>query len=189
MKIATKVNEIDEITKAQKIILDSVKVKTKKTEKVKEDKFRNIYGIRQGVKPSLELKIAVKLFELNKDKNNITFNELFTQFKTLIIKNGNKVNKNTKNRLGRILTRSIESGIARESIQGIKFNLYANYKGIKIVTSSPLVYDTNFNVSVEQMESITYSFKFNKDVILIKNAELNQTTKEKVKAFKDALKS
>ncbi len=55
--------------------------------------------------------------------------------------------KNFEGRLRRILYRSIESGITRESIQGIKFNLNANYKGIKVITSQPFVFNNSANVA------------------------------------------
>ncbi len=50
--------------------------------------------------------------------------------------------KNFEGRLRRILYRSIESGITREPIQGIKFNLNPNYKGIKVITSQPFFFNT-----------------------------------------------
>ncbi len=71
----------------------------------------------------------------------MTFNYILSEYKKEMIRNDKKPDgKNFEGRLRRILYRSIESGITRESIQGIKFNLNANYKGIKVITSQPFIF-------------------------------------------------
>jgi hypothetical protein len=105
-----------------------------------------------------------------------------------MIRNDKKTDgKNFEGRLRRILYRSIESGITRESIQGIKFNLKANYKGIKVITSQPFVFNNSANVARKDVEENLYTFKFNKVVTLVTKAEI-KTVSDKVKAFKTLIR-
>ncbi len=80
----------------------------------------------------------------------MSFIYILSEYKKEMIRNDKKrTAKILKGRLRRILYRSIESGITRESIQGIKFNLNANYKGIKVITSQPFVFNNSANVAGE----------------------------------------
>ena len=164
-----------------KLVVATANVEKKKVAKVK---FREIFGIRLGAKPSIELKTAVKVLEANKERSNMTFNYILSEYKKEMIRNDKKTDgKNFEGRLRRILYRSIESGITRESIQGIKFNLNANYKGIKVITSQPFIFNNSANVSRKDVEENLYTFKFNKVVTLLNKAEI-KTVADKVKAFK-----
>ena len=165
-------------------------VATKKVEKVevKKVKFREIFGIRLGAKPSIELKTAVKVLKANQERSNMTFNYILSEYKKEMIRNDKKTDgKNFEGRLRRILYRSIESGITRESIQGIKFNLNANYKGIKVITSQPFIFNNSANVARKDVEENLYTFKFNKVVTLVTKAEI-KTVSDKVKAFKTLIR-
>ena len=106
-----------------------------------------------------------------------------------MIRNDKKVDgKNFEGRLRRILcTGLLNRGITRESIQGIKFNLNANYKGIKVITSKPFVFNNSANVSRKDVEENLYTFKFNKVVTLVTKAEI-KTVSDKVKAFKTLIR-
>jgi len=177
-----------EVKNGKLVVATAKKANNPKEAKKKVSKFRTIYGIQQGAKPNANLKIAVKLFEANKDKENLTFANLLTQYEALLKRNDYKIDKNTEGRLRRILSRTINSGISRESIQGIKFNLYANYKGIKIVTSKPFIFDSNYNVSPNQVRENLYTFKFGTKTTLIKNIELSEAGKAKLELFKQANK-
>jgi hypothetical protein len=166
-----------------KLVVASKKVATKKVVK-----FREIYGIRLGAKPSIELRIAVKVLKANCERKNMSFNYILSEYKKEMIRNDKKTNgKNFEGRLRRILYRSIESGITRESIQGVKFNLNANYKGIKIITSLPFIFNNSANVSRKEVEDNLYSFKFNDKVTLVDKAELKSVS-DKVKAFKTLIR-
>ena len=168
-----------------KLVVATANVEKKKVAKVK---FREIFGIRLGAKPSIELKTAVKVLEANKERSNMTFNYILSEYKKEMIRNDKKVDgKNFEGRLRRILYRSIESGITRESIQGIKFNLNANYKGIKVITSQPFVFNNSANVARKDVEENLYTFKFNKVVTLVTKAEI-KTVSDKVKAFKTLIR-
>ncbi len=115
-------------------------------------------------------------------------NYILPEYKKEMIRNAKKpAGKNFEGRLRRILYRSIESGIPRESIQGIKFNLNANYKGIKVITSHPFVFNNSATVARKDVEENLYTFKFNKVVPLINKAEL-KTVAAKVKAFKTLIR-
>ena len=174
--------------KGNKLVVATKKVATKKVETKKVVKFREIFGIRLGAKPSIELRTAVKVLEKNKERSNMTFNYILSEYKKEMIRNDKKTDgKNFEGRLRRILYRSIESGITRESIQGIKFNLNANYKGIKVITSQPFVFNNSANVARKDVEENLYTFKFNKVVTLINKAEL-KTVEDKVKAFKTLIR-
>ncbi len=118
----------------------------------------------------------------------MTFNYILSEYKKEMIRNDKKTDgKNFEGRLRRILYRSIESGITRESIQGIKFNLNANYKGIKVITSQPFVFNNSANVARKDVEENLYTFKFNKVVTLVTKAEI-KTVSDKVKAFKTLIR-
>jgi hypothetical protein len=154
----------------------------------KVSKFREVYGIRLGAKPSIELKTVVKVLKENSDKEKMTFHYILSEYKKAMTRADKKTDgKNFEGRLRRILYRSIESGITRESIQGIKFNLNANYKGIKVITSQPFVFNNSANVARKDVEENLYTFKFNKVVTLINKAEL-KTVADKVKAFKTLIR-
>ena len=176
------------VVKGNKLVVATKKV-TKKVPTVKKVvKFREIFGIRLGAKPSIELRTAVKVLKANSERSNMTFNFILSEYKKEMIRNDKKVNgKNFEGRLRRILYRSIESGITRESIQGIKFNLNANYKGIKVITSQPFVFNNSANVARKDVEENLYTFKFNKVVTLINKAEL-KSVEDKVKAFKTLIR-
>ena len=137
------------VVKGNKLVVTTANVEKKKVvKKETKVKFREIFGIRLGAKPSIELKTAVKVLKRISDKPNLTFSYILSEYKKEMIRNDKKVDgKNFEGRLRRILYRSIESGITRESIQGIKFNLNANYKGIKVITSKPFVFNNSANVS------------------------------------------
>jgi len=136
------------VVKGNKLVVTTANVEKKKVvKKETKVKFREIFGIRLGAKPSIELKTAVKVLKRISDKPNLTFSYILSEYKKEMIRNDKKVDgKNFEGRLRRILYRSIESGITRESIQGIKFNLNANYKGIKVITSKPFVFNNSANV-------------------------------------------
>ena len=176
------------VVKGDKLVVATKKA-TKKVATVKKVvKFREIFGIRLGAKPSIELRSAVKVLKANSERSNMTFNFILSEYKKEMIRNDKKTNgKNFEGRLRRILYRSIESGITRESIQGIKFNLNANYKGIKVITSQPFVFNNSANVARKDVEENLYTFKFNKVVTLINKAEL-KTVADKVKAFKTLIR-
>ena len=176
------------VVKGDKLVVATKKA-TKKVATVKKVvKFREIFGIRLGAKPSIELRSAVKVLKANSERSNMTFNFILSEYKKEMIRNDKKVNgKNFEGRLRRILYRSIESGITRESIQGIKFNLNANYKGIKVITSQPFVFNNSANVARKDVEENLYTFKFNKVVTLINKAELKSVS-DKVKAFKTLIR-
>ena len=160
---------------------------TKAKPETKKVKFREIFGIRLGAKPSIELRTAVKVIEKNKERKMMSFNYILSEYKKEMIRNDKKTDgKNFEGRLRRILYRSIESGITRESIQGIKFNLSANYKGIKVVTSKPFEFNNSANVSRKEVEENLYTFDFEKDYKLVNKASL-KTYSAKVKAFKKAI--
>jgi hypothetical protein len=160
---------------------------TKATTPTKKVKFREIFGIRLGAKPSIELRTAVKVIEKNKERSKMTFNFILSEYKKEMIRNDKKTDgKNFEGRLRRILYRSIESGITRESIQGIKFNLSANYKGIKVETSQPFQFNNSANVARKEVEENLYTFVFEKDYKLVNKASL-KTYSAKVKAFKKAI--
>jgi len=151
-------------------------------------KFREVYGIRLGAKPSIELKTVVKVLKENSEKEKMTFHYILSEYKKAMIRADKKTDgKNFEGRLRRILYRSIESGITRESIQGIKFNLNANYKGIKVITSQPFIFNNSANVSRQDVENNLYTFKFAKKVSLVTNAEIKTVT-DKLKAFKEAIR-
>ena len=176
------------VVKGDKLVVATKKA-TKKVATVKKVvKFREIFGIRLGAKPSIELRSAVKVLKANSERSNMTFNFILSEYKKEMIRNDKKTNgKNFEGRLRRILYRSIESGITRESIQGIKFNLNANYKGIKVITSQPFVFNNSANVARKDVEENLYTFKFNKVVTLINKAELKSVS-DKVKAFKTLIR-
>ena len=164
-------------------------VTTKETPKTTPKQTRatkNLYGVQLSTKPNLELRTALKVIQNNSEKKNITFKFLFAEFSKEIIKGGNKINKNTEGRLRRILYRSVESGITKESIQGIKFNLAANYKGVKVIVSQPFEFGVKGDVSRSQVENNLYSFKINKVVKTIEEGTI-QSVADKVKAFKKAI--
>ena len=168
-----------------KLVVATANVEKVATKKVK---FREIFGIRLGAKPSIELKLAVKVLKANQERSNMTFNYILSEYKKEMIRNDKKTDgKNFEGRLRRILYRSIESGITRESIQGIKFNLKANYKGIKVITSQPFVFNNSANVARKDVEENLYTFKFNKVVTLVTKAEI-KTVSDKVKAFKTLIR-
>ena len=168
-----------------KLVVATANVEKVATKKVK---FREIFGIRLGAKPSIELKLAVKVLKANQDKSNMSFNFILSEYKKEMIRNDKKTDgKNFEGRLRRILYRSIESGITRESIQGIKFNLKANYKGIKVITSQPFIFNNSANVARKDVEENLYTFKFNKVVTLVTKAEI-KTVSDKVKAFKTLIR-
>jgi hypothetical protein len=173
------------VVKGNKLVVATANVEKVATKKVK---FREIFGIRLGAKPSIELKLAVKVLKANQDKSNMSFNFILSEYKKEMIRNDKKTDgKNFEGRLRRILYRSIESGITRESIQGIKFNLKANYKGIKVITSQPFVFNNSANVARKDVEENLYTFKFNKVVTLVTKAEI-KTVSDKVKAFKTLIR-
>jgi hypothetical protein len=168
-----------------KLVVATANVEKVETKKVK---FREIFGIRLGAKPSIELKLAVKVLKANQERSNMSFNYILSEYKKEMIRNDKKTDgKNFEGRLRRILYRSIESGITRESIQGIKFNLKANYKGIKVITSQPFVFNNSANVARKDVEENLYTFKFNKVVTLVTKAEI-KTVSDKVKAFKTLIR-
>ena len=173
------------VVKGNKLVVATANVEKVATKKVK---FREIFGIRLGAKPSIELKTAVKVLKANQERSNMSFNYILSEYKKEMIRNDKKVDgKNFEGRLRRILYRSIESGITRESIQGIKFNLNANYKGIKVITSQPFVFNNSANVARKDVEENLYTFKFNKVVTLVTKAEI-KTVSDKVKAFKTLIR-
>jgi hypothetical protein len=173
------------VVKGDKLVVATANVEKVEAKKVK---FREIFGIRLGAKPSIELKTAVKVLEANKERSNMSFNYILSEYKKEMIRNDKKTDgKNFEGRLRRILYRSIESGITRESIQGIKFNLNANYKGIKVITSQPFVFNNSANVARKDVEENLYTFKFNKVVTLVTKAEI-KTVSDKVKAFKTLIR-
>jgi hypothetical protein len=173
------------VVKGNKLVVATANVEKVATKKVK---FREIFGIRLGAKPSIELKLAVKVLKANQDKSNMSFNFILSEYKKEMIRNDKKTDgKNFEGRLRRILYRSIESGITRESIQGIKFNLKANYKGIKVITSQPFIFNNSANVARKDVEENLYTFKFNKVVTLVTKAEI-KTVSDKVKAFKTLIR-
>ena len=168
-----------------KLVVATANVEKVATKKVK---FREIFGIRLGAKPSIELKLAVKVLKANQERSNMSFSYILSEYKKEMIRNDKKTDgKNFEGRLRRILYRSIESGITRESIQGIKFNLKANYKGIKVITSQPFVFNNSANVARKDVEENLYTFKFNKVVTLVVKAEI-KTVSDKVKAFKTLIR-
>ena len=168
-----------------KLVVATANVEKVATKKVK---FREIFGIRLGAKPSIELKLAVKVLKANQERSNMSFSYILSEYKKEMIRNDKKTDgKNFEGRLRRILYRSIESGITRESIQGIKFNLKANYKGIKVITSQPFVFNNSANVARKDVEENLYTFKFNKVVTLVTKAEI-KTVSDKVKAFKTLIR-
>ena len=168
-----------------KLVVATANVEKVATKKVK---FREIFGIRLGAKPSIELKLAVKVLKANQERSNMSFNYILSEYKKEMIRNDKKTDgKNFEGRLRRILYRSIESGITRESIQGIKFNLKANYKGIKVITSQPFIFNNSANVARKDVEENLYTFKFNKVVTLVTKAEI-KTVSDKVKAFKTLIR-
>ena len=173
------------VVKGNKLVVATENVEKVATKKVK---FREIFGIRLGAKPNIQLKTTVKVLKANKDRSNMTFSYILSEYKKEMTRNDKKTDgKNFEGRLRRILYRSIESGITRESIQGIKFNLKANYKGIKAITAKPFVFDKYGNVSRQQVEQNLYTFKFNKVVTLVTKAEI-KTVSDKVKAFKTLIR-
>ena len=173
------------VVKGNKLVVATANVEKVATKKVK---FREIFGIRLGAKPSIELKTAVKVLKANQERSNMSFSYILSEYKKEMIRNDKKVDgKNFEGRLRRILYRSIESGITRESIQGIKFNLNANYKGIKVITSQPFVFNNSANVARKDVEENLYTFKFNKVVTLVTKAEI-KTVSDKVKAFKTLIR-
>ena len=177
------------VVKGNKLVVATAKVATAKVPTTKKVvKFREIFGIRLGAKPSIELRSALKVLKNNSERKNMSFNYILSEYKKEMIRNDKKTDgKNFEGRLRRILYRSIESGITRESIQGIKFNLNANYKGIKIVTSQPFVFNNSANVSRKDVEENLYTFKINKVVTLINKVEI-KTVADKVKAFKTLIR-
>lgn len=146
-------------------------------------KYAEIYGVRLGAKPNANLRIAVKVFEANQNKV-LTWSQLFELYKKELIKNDYKIDKNTKGRLRRILSRTNLSGLARESVQGLKYNLNANYKGIKVILKTPFIQNSKFNVEPSQVYENTYKFIFAKKVNRIMKADLTDATKKKLELFK-----
>jgi hypothetical protein len=172
-----------------KLVVATANVEKVATKKVaKKVKSRDLYGIRFGEKPNSELRNAVKVMSANKDKKNMTFDFILSEYKKSMIKNDKVVTgKNFEGRLRRILYRSIESGLTRKSVQGIEFNLSANYYGIKIVLANPFIFDSNANVDRKQVEANLYTFKFNKVVKVVTKAEF-KTVKDKVEAFQSKIR-
>ena len=169
------------VVKGNKLVVTTANVEKVATKKVAKKetkvKFREIFGIRLGAKPSIELKTAVKVLKRISDKPNLTFSYILSEYKKEMIRNDKKVDgKNFEGRLRRILYRSIESGITRESIQGIK-----------VITSKPFVFNNSANVSRKDVEENLYTFKFNKVVTLVTKAEI-KTVSDKVKAFKTLIR-
>lgn len=190
-KEVSKSAKTQEVSKAEQIILDSIKKDAKKESKKETPikvKFATLYGMKFGAKPNANLRLAVKLFEANKDKENLTFEYLFSEYKKILTRNDYKIDKNTKGRLRRILSRTIVSGIARESVQGLKFNLYANYNGVKIVTSKKFNYNSDFNVSPSEIYDNLYTFKFASKVTRKLKAEMTPTLQKQIEAFKSPKK-
>ena len=177
------------VVKGNKLVVATTNVEKVATKKVaKKVKSRDLYGIRFGEKPNSELRNAVKVMTANKDKKNMTFAFLLSEYKKSMIKNDKVVTgKNFEGRLRRILYRSIESGITRKSVQGIEFNLSANYYGIKIVLAKEFIFDVNANVDRKQVEANLYTFKFNKVVKVVTKAEF-KTVADKVKAFQTKIR-
>ena len=146
-------------------------------------KFAEIYGVQLGAKPDANMRIAVKVFEANQNEV-LTWSQLFELYKKELIKNDYKIDKNTKGRLRRILSRTNLSGLARNSVQGLKYNLNANYKGIKVILKTPFIQNSSFNVEPKQVYENTYKFIFAKKVNRIMKAELTDATKKKLELFK-----
>jgi hypothetical protein len=167
-----------------KVVNNELVVATTKTPKAKATK--TLYGVQLSTKPNLELRTALKVVKANADKSNLTFQFLYAEFKKEIIRGGNKVNKNTEGRLRRILYRSIESGVSKESIQGIKFNLSANFRGVKVIVKTPFVFGGKGDVSKSQVENNLYSFKVAKVVTNVKEAKI-EAIKDKLNAFRKSL--
>ena len=164
-----------------KLVVKNVKNEVKKPTTKK--KYAEIYGVHLGAKPNANLRIAVKVFEANQNKV-LTWFELFELYKKELIKNDYKIDKNTKGRLRRILSRTNLSGLARDSKQGLKYNLQANYKGIKVILKTPFIQNSKFNVEPKQVYENTYKFVFAKKVTRIMKAELTEATKKKLELFK-----
>lgn len=164
------------------------KKEAKKLVKKEAKKYAEIYGIRLGAKPNANLRIAVKVFKANQNKT-LSWSQLLELYKKELLKNDYKIDKNTVGRLARILSRTNLSGIARESVQGLKFNLSANYNGIKVKTKFPFKQNDKFNVDRSQVYENTYQFIFaDKGEKRILKAELTEATKKKLAKFKETLK-
>ena len=58
------------VVKGNKLVVATANVEKVEAKKVK---FREIFGIRLGAKPSIELKTAVKVLKRISDKPNLTF--------------------------------------------------------------------------------------------------------------------
>ena len=133
----SKVAKVLEVKNGQLVATPTPKATEKPTPTpTPKKKYAEIYGVRLGAKPNANLRIAVKVFKANQNKV-LTWSQLLELYKKELIKNDYKIDKNTVGRLARILSRTNLSGIARESVQGLKFNLSANYNGIKVKTKFP----------------------------------------------------
>ena len=70
-----------------KLVVATANVEKVATKKVaKKVKSRDLYGIRFGEKPNSELRNAVKVMTANKDKKNMTFDFLLSEYKKSMIK-------------------------------------------------------------------------------------------------------
>tara|TARA_R110000822_G_C14910612_1_gene450155 strand:+ start:48 stop:344 length:297 start_codon:yes stop_codon:yes gene_type:complete len=80
-----------------KLVVATANVEKVATKKVK---FREIFGIRLGAKPSIELKLAVKVLKANQERSNMTFNYILSEYKKEMIRNDKKTDgKNFEGRL------------------------------------------------------------------------------------------
>lgn len=185
----SKVAKVLEVKNGQLVATPTLKATEKPTPTpTPKKKYANIYGVQFGAKPDANMRIAVKVFKANQ-KKVLSFKELFELYKKELLKNDYKIDKNTKGRLRRILYRSNISGIARGSVQALKYNLHANYNGIKMKTKNKFIVNDKFNVEPRQVYENTYEFIFaDKGEKRILKAELTEATKKKVNAFKQALK-
>lgn len=165
-----------QVTKTKEAPAKTVKDKLKKIRAVRE-----IYGVKLSTKLPNEVKATIDVINSNKGKGFISFDDLYKQYVKALAKYSNS-RSNLKTRFRRILYRTVEGVILKQSIQSAKFNLKANIKGIKVMSQSPIELKSNGDANTKSVD--TNSFKF---VIADKvetRKSINATDADKKRALK-----
>ena len=186
----SKLNKVLEV-KGNKLVATPKKATPKKAIKKvvkkvikKESIFGDIFGINTGKKPCIELRVATVVFQ-KYDGKPVKFNQLWADYQKLMIRvnTTGEIDVNQKGRLRRIIYRTIPSGLYKKTAQGIRFNLLANYSGVKLKKAKKFTYKDNGDVTPQQVYDNEYTFTFSKNVSRVMKRELTMKTNEDIKAF------
>jgi hypothetical protein len=155
---------------------------SKSTKKVVKETSRLIGDISLSKKENSESKAMITVIKTLKSDTFYTYEFLKQSWlKELALISKSK--SNLKTRFDRLLYRSIESGISRGSIQGLKFNLVANYKGLSIKSKEPVIFKSDFNAELKTVVNNEYSFKKSDDIVLRDNYKPTEAMNKRVLAF------